>query len=43
VLHHREMMPQFADRANLVPRALNFAVGASIFAIGLAKKSAGRR
>jgi alginate O-acetyltransferase complex protein AlgI len=38
VLHHREMMPQFADRANLVPRASNFAIGASIFAIGLAKK-----
>ncbi|AVR98388.1 MBOAT family O-acyltransferase [Pseudoduganella armeniaca] len=38
VLHHREMMPQFADPANLVPRAGNFAVGTSIFVIGLAKK-----
>ncbi|AXA94101.1 MBOAT family protein [Massilia sp. YMA4] len=38
VLHHREMMPQFADPANLAPRAVNFAVGTSIFVIGLAKK-----
>ncbi|GGC07208.1 MBOAT family O-acyltransferase [Pseudoduganella buxea] len=38
VLHHREMMPQFADPANLAPRAANFAIGGSIFVIGLAKK-----
>jgi alginate O-acetyltransferase complex protein AlgI len=38
VLHHKEMMPQFADASNGIPRASNFAVGASIFAIGLAKK-----
>ena len=38
VLHHREMMPQFADPANAHPRAANFAIGMSIFVIGLAKK-----
>ena len=38
VLHHREMMPQFADPANAHPRAANFAIGMSIFTIGLAKK-----
>ena len=38
VLHHGEMMPQFADRATLQPRAAHFAIGLSIFVIGLAKK-----
>ncbi|WP_317202951.1 MBOAT family O-acyltransferase [Janthinobacterium sp.] len=38
VLHHKEMMPQFADPANARPRAANFAVGLSIFVVGLAKK-----
>ncbi|WP_219118167.1 MBOAT family protein [Janthinobacterium sp. UMAB-56] len=38
VLHHRDMMPQFADPANAHPRAANFAIGLSIFTIGLAKK-----
>ncbi|MNM57429.1 Peptidoglycan O-acetyltransferase [compost metagenome] len=38
VLHHREMMPQFAEPANAHPRAANFAIGMSIFVIGLAKK-----
>ncbi len=38
VLHHRDMMPQFADPANAHPRAANFAIGLSIFIIGLAKK-----
>ena len=38
VLHHRDMMPQFADPANAHPRAANFAIGLSIFPIGLAKK-----
>ena len=32
------MMPQFADPANAHPRAANFAIGLSIFTIGLAKK-----
>ncbi|MGK5037836.1 MBOAT family O-acyltransferase [Janthinobacterium sp. LB3P118] len=38
VLHHRDMMPQFAAPANAHPRAANFAIGLSIFTIGLAKK-----
>jgi D-alanyl-lipoteichoic acid acyltransferase DltB (MBOAT superfamily) len=38
VLHHGEMMPQFADPKNRWPDAQNFAVGATIFVIGLAKK-----
>ncbi|MBA5687281.1 MBOAT family O-acyltransferase [Rugamonas apoptosis] len=39
VLHHREMMPQFADPAQGRLRAANVAVGLSIFVIGLAKKT----
>lgn len=38
VLHHKEMMPQFADPANCRPSAANFAIGLSIFVVGLAKK-----
>jgi alginate O-acetyltransferase complex protein AlgI len=38
VLHHKEMMPQFADRANALPSSANFALGLSIFVVGLAKK-----
>ncbi len=38
VLHHKEMMPQFGDSRNYVPRAEHFAVGLSIFVVGLAKK-----
>ena len=38
VLHHKEMMPQFADPANTRPLASNFAIGLSIFVVGLAKK-----
>jgi alginate O-acetyltransferase complex protein AlgI len=38
VLHHKEMMPQFANPAIYRPRALDFAVGATIFFAGLAKK-----
>lgn len=38
VLHHKEMMPQFADARTYLPSASNFAVGLSIFVIGLAKK-----
>jgi alginate O-acetyltransferase complex protein AlgI len=38
VLHHKEMMPQFANPLNYRPSASNFAVGASIFVVGLAKK-----
>ena len=38
VLHHAEMMPQFARAATYRPAASHFAVGLSIVAIGLAKK-----
>jgi alginate O-acetyltransferase complex protein AlgI len=38
VLHHKEMMPQFADDKNYRPSSANFAVGLTIFCIGLAKK-----
>jgi D-alanyl-lipoteichoic acid acyltransferase DltB (MBOAT superfamily) len=38
ILHHREMMPQFADAATYRLRASNFAIGTTIFVIGLAKK-----
>lgn len=38
VLHHKEMMPQFDETSNYRPSAENFAVGVTIFAIGLAKK-----
>jgi alginate O-acetyltransferase complex protein AlgI len=38
VLHHKEMMPQFADPGAARPQAGNFAVGLSIFVLGLAKK-----
>ncbi len=38
VLHHKEMMPQFAQPENYRPHARNFAVGGTIFALGLAKK-----
>src|SRR5471032_1937771 len=39
VLHHKEMMPQFADGNNAHPQAAHFAVGLSIFVLGLAKKT----
>jgi alginate O-acetyltransferase complex protein AlgI len=39
ILHHAEMMPQFSDRSIYRPNATNFAVGATIFAIGLFKKT----
>jgi alginate O-acetyltransferase complex protein AlgI len=38
VLHHGEMMPQFANPDIHRPNASNFAIGLSIFVIGLAKK-----
>ncbi|SEP36032.1 MBOAT family protein [Nitrosovibrio sp. Nv6] len=38
VLHHKEMMPQFADGRMYRLSATNFAVGVTIFSIGLAKK-----
>jgi alginate O-acetyltransferase complex protein AlgI len=39
VLHHKEMMPQFARGATYQISAANLSVGLSIFAIGLAKKA----
>lgn len=39
VLHHKEMMPQFDDERAYRPDAGNFAIGFTIFAIGLAKKT----
>ena len=38
ILHHKEMMPQFAKDAAHRFRALNLAVGSTAFAIGLVKK-----
>jgi D-alanyl-lipoteichoic acid acyltransferase DltB (MBOAT superfamily) len=38
VLHHKEMLPQFADPANYRVRGNNFAVGLTLFTFGLAKK-----
>lgn len=38
ILHHREMMPQFRDRAIFTPVAEHVSVGVSIFVIGLFKK-----
>ena len=38
VLHHKEMMPQFADDRTYLPKGDNIAVGLSIFVIGLSKK-----
>lgn len=38
VLHHREMIPQFDENDKYRPHAADFAVGLTIFSIGLAKK-----
>lgn len=38
IVHHREMLPQFALERTFTPRAENLAVGITIFAIGLFKK-----
>jgi D-alanyl-lipoteichoic acid acyltransferase DltB (MBOAT superfamily) len=39
ILHHKEMMPQFAAPRTYAPHALDFAVGLTIFVIGLFKKT----
>jgi D-alanyl-lipoteichoic acid acyltransferase DltB (MBOAT superfamily) len=39
ILHHKEMMPQFAAPRTYVPRSIDFSVGLTIFAIGLFKKT----
>ncbi|WP_206950672.1 MBOAT family O-acyltransferase [Trinickia acidisoli] len=38
ILHHKEMMTQFAQPETYRLRAQNISIGASVFAIGLAKK-----
>ncbi len=38
IVHHKEMMPQFSDKWNLVKRYKNIAFGFFIFSIGLFKK-----
>jgi len=38
ILHHRETMSQFSAARMFKPKATHFAVGLSIFALGLAKK-----
>src|SRR5690606_30777720 len=38
ILHHREMMPQFADPQNYRANTRHFALGITIFAAGLVKK-----
>ncbi len=38
IVHHKEMMPQFDNRFNLVKRYKNIALGLFIFGIGLFKK-----
>jgi alginate O-acetyltransferase complex protein AlgI len=38
ILHHREVIPQLDDASTFEPRAASFAVGVTLFAIGLAKK-----
>ena len=38
VLHHKDMLPQFADTNNYQASGNNFAVGLTLFAFGLAKK-----
>ncbi|PPK60182.1 D-alanyl-lipoteichoic acid acyltransferase DltB (MBOAT superfamily) [Malaciobacter marinus] len=38
IVHHKEMMPQFASKWNLVKRYKNIALGLFIFAMGLFKK-----
>jgi D-alanyl-lipoteichoic acid acyltransferase DltB (MBOAT superfamily) len=38
ILHHKEMLPQFADSGKYTVKANNFAIGISIFVFGLGKK-----
>lgn len=39
IVHHKEMLPQFAKAGALSPKWSNIAIGVSIFAIGLFKKT----
>lgn len=38
IVHHKEMMPQFASKWNLVKRYKNIAMGLFVFSVGLFKK-----
>ena len=38
ILHHKEMLPQFADPGKYTVKVNNFAIGISIFVFGLGKK-----
>jgi D-alanyl-lipoteichoic acid acyltransferase DltB (MBOAT superfamily) len=38
IVHHREMLPQFAMSDTYRPQAINLAIGLSIFTVGLFKK-----
>ena len=38
IVHHKEMMPQFANKRNMVKNYRNIALGLFIFSIGLFKK-----
>jgi D-alanyl-lipoteichoic acid acyltransferase DltB (MBOAT superfamily) len=40
ILHHAEMMPQFSAKSTFRPQSANFAVGLTVFFIGLFKKVA---
>lgn len=39
IVHHKDILPQFMRAENMSPQWSNFAVGVSIFAIGLFKKT----
>lgn len=39
IVHHKEILPQFLRPENIKPQAANFAIGITIFAIGLFKKT----
>ncbi|MFO1248298.1 MAG: MBOAT family protein [Alphaproteobacteria bacterium] len=39
ILHHAEMMPQFRNKGLYKPNWENFAIGVSVFVMGLAKKT----
>jgi alginate O-acetyltransferase complex protein AlgI len=38
ILHHKDIIPQFASAAAYRPSARSFAIGLTVFAVGLAKK-----
>lgn len=38
IIHHKDVIPQFEDKAILSPSAANFGLGFSIFTVGLIKK-----